>query len=110
MLDDLVRLMLHFGTLFLSITMCLCLVRAIKGPTLADRIIATNMICAKTILLIVIVGVNLGESFLVDVALVYALLSFLAVVVLTRIMLRSYMEKSQVDDEGKDGALDGGGN
>ena len=98
-LDDVIRVMLHFGTLFLSITMCFCLVRAIKGPTLADRIIATNMICIKTILLIVIVGVNLGEGFLVDVALVYALLSFLAVVVLTRIMLRSYVDKSQVDEE-----------
>ena len=105
MLDDIIRIMLHFGTLFLSITMCVCLVRAIRGPTLADRIIATNMICAKTILLIVIVGVNLGEGFLVDVALVYALLSFLAVVVLTRIMLRSYMEKSLTDDDG--GNIDG---
>ena len=103
MLEDVTRIMLHFGTLFLSITMCVCLVRAIKGPTLADRIIATNMICVKTILLIVIVGVNLGEGFLVDIALVYALLSFLAVVVLTRIMLRSFVEKSQVDeyDNGK---------
>ena len=107
MLDDLVRIMLHFGTLFLSVTMCICLVRAIKGPTLVDRIIATNMICAKTILLIVIVGVNLGEGFLVDVALVYALLSFLAVVVLTRIMLRSHIEKSQVEDEENPG-MDGG--
>ena len=103
MIDDLVRIMLHFGTLFLSITMCICLVRAIKGPTLADRIIATNMICAKTILLIVIVGVNLGEGFLVDVALVYALLSFLAVVVLTRIMLRSFMEKSKTNYEKETG-------
>ena len=99
MLDDAIRIMLHFGTLFLAVTMCICLVRAIKGPTLADRIIATNMICAKTILLIIIVGVNLGESFLVDVALVYALLSFVAVVVLTRIMLRSYLEKSQDDKD-----------
>ena len=99
MLDDITRIMLHFGALFLSITMCICLVRAIKGPTLADRIIATNMICAKTILLIVIVGVNLGEGFLVDIALVYALLSFLAVVVLTRIMLRSHYDKPQQDDK-----------
>ena len=100
MLDDAISLMLHFGTLFLIVAMCACLVRAIIGPSLADRIIATNMICAKTILLIVIVGVNLEEGFLVDIALVYALLSFVAVVVLTRIMLRSYLEKTQNTDEG----------
>ena len=102
MLDDVIRMTLHFCTLFLSATMCVCLVRAIKGPTFADRIIAVNMMCAKTILLIVIVGVNLEEAFLVDVALVYALLSFVAVVVLTRIMLRSHIEKSLAGDDKKD--------
>ena len=89
------RLLLHFGTLFLAITMCLCLIRAVKGPKLADRIIATNMICVKTILLIVIIGVNLDELFLIDVALVYALLSFLAVVIFTRFMLQVKINKTK---------------
>ena len=99
MLDDVIRITLHFCTLFLSVTMCICLVRAIIGPTFTDRIIATNMMCVKAILLIVILGVNLDEAFLVDVALVYALLSFVAVVVLTRIMLRSHVEKSLSGDD-----------
>ena len=93
--EDAVRLLLQFGTLFLAVTMCLCLIRAVTGPKLADRIIATNMICVKTILLIVIVGINIGEEFLVDVALVYALLSFLAVVVFTRFMLQVQLSKAK---------------
>jgi len=99
--DDIIRIMLHFSMIFISVTLCICLVRAIKGPTFADRIIAINMMCVKTILLIVIVGINLEEAFLVDVALVYALLSFVAVVVLTRIMLRSHFEKPRESDDGK---------
>ena len=90
---DAVRLVLQFGTLFLAVTMCLCLFRAVKGPKLADRIISVNMISVKTILLIVIMGVSQDERSLVDVAMVYALLSFLAVIVLTRFMLQIRLNK-----------------
>ena len=96
---DAVHLLLQLGTLFLAITMCFCLYRAVKGPKLADRIIATNMICVKTILLIVMVGISLDEKFLVDVALVYALLSFLAVVVFTRFMLQAQLSKARKAEE-----------
>jgi len=92
---EVIRLFLHIGIVFLAITMIICLVRAVRGPKLADRIVATNMICVKTILLIVMVAVYLGEGFLVDVALVYSLLSFLAVVVLTRFMLRVKINKAK---------------
>jgi len=96
--DAAVRILLNFGTFFLAIAICFCLVRAVTGPKLADRIIATNMIGVKTILLIVIVGVNIDVVFLVDVALVYALLSFLAVVVFTRFMLQ--VQQSKVKQSG----------
>ena len=88
-----VDLLLQFGILFLTVTMCLCLIRAVKGPKLTDRIISINMICLKTTLLIVTVGVSRNERFLVDVALVYALLSFLAIVVLSRFMLQVKLNK-----------------
>ena len=96
-----VHLLLQLGALFLAITMCFCLFRAVTGPKLADRIIATNMICVKTILLIVMVGIGIDEEFLVDVALVYALLSFLAVVVFTRFMLQAQLSKANKTDNEK---------
>ena len=95
---EVIRLFLHIGIVFLAVTMIICLVRAVRGPKLADRIVATNMICVKTILLIVMVAVYISEGFLVDVALVYSLLSFLAVVVLTRFMLQVKTNKAK--DEG----------
>jgi len=94
---EVVRIFLHIGIIFLAITMCICLVRAVRGPKLADRIVATNMISVKTILLIVMVAVYIGGDFLVDVAMVYALLSFLAVVVFTRFMLRVKINKTKRD-------------
>lgn len=91
--DNAVRCLLLFGMIFLSVTMLLCLICAIRGPKQTDRIIATNMIGAKTILLIVIVGIYIGEGYLVDVALIYAMLNFFAVVVFTKLILQSELNK-----------------
>jgi multicomponent Na+:H+ antiporter subunit F len=82
--------------------MVICLVRAVRGPKLADRIVATNMICVKTILLIAMIAVYMGEDFLVDVALVYSLLSFLAIIVLTRFILKVKINKKKNDNHVKE--------
>jgi len=100
---EIIRIFLQIGILFLAATMCLCLIRAVKGPKLADRIVATNMIGVKTILLIIIIAVYIREEFLVDVAMVYALLSFLAVVVFTRFMLRVKINKVKRDENKGEG-------
>lgn len=105
MWDEVIRIFLHIGIIFLAITMCICLIRAVRGPKLADRIVATNMIGVKTILLIVMVAVYIGGEFLVDVALVYALLSFLAIVVFTRFMLRVKINKAK-EREGEEARND----
>lgn len=70
-----------------------CLVRAILGPKLADRIMAVNMIGTMTIAMICILAVLLDEPSLMDVALIYAVISFVAVIVLTKIYIGIYREK-----------------
>ena len=86
--DQAVHMLMLLGMIFLAITALFCLVRAVLGPKLTDRIVAVNMTGIKSILLIVMVSVFIGESYLVDVALVYALLSFLAVIVFTRYVMQ----------------------
>lgn len=71
----------------LSVYMFICLIRAIKGPTTADRIISINMIGTIVIMIILLLALMKNEGYLVDIALIYALLSFLAVVLLTRIFI-----------------------
>lgn len=63
-----------------------CLVRAIIGPSAADRLVAVNMTGTQVICLICLTAARSGERGFADVALIYAMLSFLAVVVLTRIL------------------------
>ncbi len=77
-----------FAIMFLAITIFLCMFRAIKGPSPADRLIAVNVVGTKTIILILIVSFILHETYFVDVALVYALISFIASVVISK-----YIEK-----------------
>ena len=87
----------------LAICMLACLIRAIIGPRIADRIVAINMIGTMTIIIITIVSVLLHEEYLVDVAILYAMLSFLAVVVLTKVYMGVYAERHQkTEKEGEE--------
>ena len=63
-----------------------CLVRIIAGPSVADRLVGINMTGTLVICLIALLGARSGEGGFADIAIVYALLSFLAVVVLTGIL------------------------
>ena len=76
---------------FLSATIFLCLMRAALGPRFSDRVIAANIIGTKIILLIAVLSLIIGQSYLVDVCLIYAVINFLSVVVLAR----SVIEKKE---------------
>jgi len=80
---------LTFSVLFLSGTIFICMLRAIKGPSAADRLIAVNVIGTKTIVLILIVSFLLHETYFVDVAIVYALISFLSSIVIAKVIENS---------------------
>lgn len=70
----------------LSVIVFFCLIRAILGPRYTDRIVAANMISTKVIAFICMLSVFLREDFLLDVGIIYAMLGFVAVVVLSRII------------------------
>lgn len=75
-------------SLYILAFLILCgLIRAIRGPRIADRIVAINMISTLVIAMICILAVLKGEGYLVDVALIYSLLGFLAVVVLCKVFI-----------------------
>ena len=81
--------------IILSVLLILCLVRAIIGPKIADRIVSVNMMGTITIVIIAILTVLLDEGYLADICIIYALISFLAVVVLTTIYMGIYNRRKQ---------------
>lgn len=85
---------LLIGGMFILAILILCgIVRSVLGPRVADRIIAVNMIGTLTIILIAMLSVYLKESYLVDVCLIYAMISFLAVVVLCKVYTGVYLKR-----------------
>lgn len=82
----------------LAVLTLLCLERAVHGPGIANRIIAINMICTLTLGMICVLALMLAENYLADVALLYAMIGFLAIVVLCKVYLGVAMEKQEKGD------------
>jgi len=59
------------------VNMAMALVRAAKGPTVFDRILAVNNMGTKTVLLIAVLGFLTGRPDFLDLALVYTLINFI---------------------------------
>lgn len=71
------------------------LYRSIKGPRTVDHIMGVNMTCTMTTMCISILALLLDETYLLDVCLIYVLISFLAVVVLTKIFINVNINKER---------------
>lgn len=84
----------------LAVMIILCLIRAIIGPRIADRIVATNMMGTIVMVIIAILAIMLKEGYLVDICIIYAMISFLAVIVLTKVYMGVYLEKKGEEDDG----------
>lgn len=70
----------------------LCLYRAVVGPSAADRVVSINVIGTKTVLIISLVSIVFHQEFFLDVAMVYALISFVATVGIAK-----YLEKGALE-------------
>ncbi|MCL2006522.1 MAG: monovalent cation/H+ antiporter complex subunit F [Treponema sp.] len=78
------EVLLWISTACLSIFVCACMLRAILGPLFTDRVVAINVIITQTIIIIAILSVLFRDSNLLDIAIVYSMVGFLAVVVLSK--------------------------
>mgnify|MGYP000978258025 CR=1 FL=1 len=66
------------------VAIALILVRALKGPTVFDRILAVNAMGTKTVVLLAVIGFLDGRADFLDVALLYALMNFIATVAILK--------------------------
>jgi multicomponent Na+:H+ antiporter subunit F len=74
------------AALAILITMGLALGRALLGPTVYDRILAVNMFGTKTVLLIAVFAFLSDRHDILDIALVYALINFISVVAVLKLV------------------------
>ncbi len=69
--------MFAFAAAAILIGMALVLMRAVRGPTIYDRILAINVHGTQTVLLIAVVGFLSDRPDFLDLSLVYALINFI---------------------------------
>lgn len=74
------------AALAILVTMGLALTRALLGPTVYDRILAVNMFGTKTVLLIAVFAFLSDRHDILDIALVYALINFISVVAVLKLV------------------------
>ena len=70
--------MFEVSAIFITLAIVIVLFRAIKGPKVYDRILAVNVIGTKTVILIALVGFIYERPHFLDIAIVYALINFIA--------------------------------
>lgn len=78
------------SAIILTIIIAIPLVRVLKGPTVFDRLLATNAIATKTIVLICLIGFLYGRiDMFIDITLAYAILGFIGSLVIAKYVISS---------------------
>ena len=83
----------------LLVTMLIALVRAFLGPSIYDRILAVNMVGTKIVLLIAVLGFLMGRPDFMDIALVYALINFIGVIAVLKVLKYGDLARSGEDEK-----------
>ena len=71
----------------------LCLYRIMRGPTAADRAVTLDMLGVLIVGFCVITGISTGRSWYIDIAIAWALQSFIATLALAK-----FLEGKSLDD------------
>ena len=98
-IENAYQLLFTIALIWLALLIFAMLVRSIIGPRITDRILCINMIGTMVICCIAILSRLLGESYLVDVALIYAMISFISVLILATIYIPNRHKRARYGKE-----------
>ncbi|MCD6474427.1 MAG: cation:proton antiporter [Thermoplasmata archaeon] len=75
----------------LSISILIAMIRAILGPTIPDRVVGLDTVNTLVIASMLVFGAATKEVIYIDVAIVYALLSYI-----TTVLIAKYLEGGKI--------------
>ena len=89
--------------LVIAVLLAVMLVRCAMSPGITDRVLTINMIGTLVIAGIVILSRLLRENWLIDVALIYTMISFISILILARVYVPSSPKRRPFlrEDEGE---------
>jgi multicomponent Na+:H+ antiporter subunit F len=79
--------------------MAMAIARGVMGPTVYDRALAVNMFGTATVLLIAVLGFLTGRPDFLDLALVYALLSFVGTIAVLKYVRYGDLGSAQQEEQ-----------
>jgi multicomponent Na+:H+ antiporter subunit F len=92
------------ATCALLVTIVLLLARALRGPTVFDRLLGANTIGTCAMLLLAVIGFLTGRPEFLDLALVYGLLNVLGTVAVLKYFRQGDLgEAGDADEAGRGG-------
>lgn len=97
-IDNAYRLLYEGTLVVLALLIGAMLIRSIKGPAVTDRVLAINMIGTMVIASIAVLSMYLKENYLLDVGLIYTMISFVSVLVLSSVYIPSRIRHPEADD------------
>lgn len=72
----------------LALAMLLCLFRLLRGPSMADRVLALDTLYINSLAGLMVAGVRLDDPTFFDAAIVIGLLGFIGTVAFAKYLLR----------------------
>jgi multicomponent Na+:H+ antiporter subunit F len=76
-----------------GLSLALAFIRLVRGPTLADRVVALDLVSSITIVLLTLFALTIGDGAYLDAAIALALVAFLATVAFARYIDRAPVRK-----------------
>jgi multicomponent Na+:H+ antiporter subunit F len=70
--------------MLLALMIVLSLIRLVKGPTTPDRVVAMDAVNTLVVAIMIVLGIVYQQIIFIDVAIVYALLSFVGTLYIAR--------------------------
>ena len=84
---------IDFSLYFLILTIALCLYRVIRGPTVADRVVAIEIIGVIVVGICVIMSISTGKAFLIDIGIAWIILSFIGTLTMAKYLGRRKLDE-----------------
>ncbi|MBN1388942.1 MAG: hypothetical protein JW965_10875 [Bacteroidales bacterium] len=84
---------IDFSFWFLIALTALCLLRVILGPTVADRVVAIDIMGIIVVGICVLLAIRTGRSFLIDIGIAWIILSFIGTLTMAK-----YLERRKLNE------------
>lgn len=87
-MNDWLHMAITFAYIGLLVSIILAMIRLALGPTLADRVVALDLISFVTVGFIAVFTLESGQEPLLDIAITLALVAFLGTIVFARLIVK----------------------